>query len=122
MIPKYLYLYVSSSSTITIHYQNPNPTVINYSMHAHVFFSLPDVAFLVHALFLKIVFLSTLVYFQQLPNNNMWLFLSHLIFLCLFDLLGDCLELFLEICCLCLRLCSLLLECVYHLDYNFIVD
>jgi hypothetical protein len=52
----------------------------------------------------------------------MWLVPSHLTFVRFFDLLGDRLELFLELCCLCLHLHGLLLECVYYLDCNFITD
>jgi hypothetical protein len=65
---------------------------------------------------------SALACLQQAPNTDMWLIPSHLAFVCFLDLLGDCLELFLELCCLCLRLCSLLLECVHYLDCYFITD
>jgi hypothetical protein len=64
MIPRYLYLYVSVSSSITIHYKNPNPKIVRYSLHAHVLFFLPVVAFLMHDLFPKITFLFL---FVQLP-------------------------------------------------------
>jgi hypothetical protein len=65
MIPKYLYLYVFGSSSFTIHYQNPNPNVIRSSLHVHVMFFLPAVAFLVHAFFPKLVFLSSLSCLQH---------------------------------------------------------
>jgi len=120
MIPKYLYLYVSISSSIIIHYQNPNPTVVRSSLHARMLLFLPAVAFLVHAFFPKISFLSALACFQQVPNNNMWLVLSHLTQI--FDLPRDLLELLFELYFLCLCLHSILLECVHYLDYNFIID
>jgi hypothetical protein len=59
---------------------------------------------------------------QQAPNVDMWLIPSHLTLVRFFNLLGDRLELFPELCCLCLCLRSLLLECVHYLDCNFIID
>jgi len=91
-------------------------------MCAHVLLFLLVVAFLVHALFLKITFLSALACFQQTPNTNMWLIPSHLTFVSLVDLPGDFLELLPELCCLCLSLHSLLLECVYCLRCNLVTD
>jgi hypothetical protein len=38
------------------------------------------------------------------------------------DLLGDRLELFLELCCLCQHLRGLLLDCIHYLDCHFVVD
>jgi hypothetical protein len=120
MIPKYIYLYIYSSSTITIHYQKHNPNAIRSSLHARVMFFLPVVAFLVHAFFPKIAFLSALVCFQQVPSTDMWHVLRHL--KKIFDLPGDHLEHFLELCCLCFCMHSLLLECVHYLDCNYATD
>jgi hypothetical protein len=91
-------------------------------MHACMFFFLPTIAFLVYGFFAKITLLSTLVCFQQAPNTDMWLLLSHLSFVHFVGLPSDNLELFLELCYLCLRLRGLLLECVYCLGCNFITD
>jgi hypothetical protein len=65
---------------------------------------------------------SALAYLQQSPNTDMWLIPSHLAFVCFLDLLGDHLECFLELYYLCLRLRSILLECVHYLDYYFVTD
>jgi hypothetical protein len=51
----------------------------------------------------------------------MWLVPSHLT-LCFLNLLGDCVELFLERCFLCVHLRSLLLEYVHYLEINFVTD
>jgi hypothetical protein len=62
--------------------------------------------------FPKMPFFSTLASLQKAPKTDMCLVPSHLTLLCFLDLLGDRLELFLEICFLCMRLHSLLIECV----------
>jgi hypothetical protein len=95
------------------------------SLHARVLCFLLAVSFLMHAFFPQkcLAFpLWTLSYLQQPPNTNMWLIPIHLSSVCFLDLLGDHLELFPELCCLCLCLRSLLLECVHYLDCNFITD
>jgi hypothetical protein len=122
MRPRYLYVYVSISPSITMYCKNPNPSILRSSMHARVLLFLPAIASLVHSFFPKIAFLSTLASFQQAPNTDMFLVLSHLTFMCLIDLPGDLLELFPELCFLCLILRGLLLECVYCLHYNIIID
>jgi hypothetical protein len=119
--------------------QNPNPTIVRSSSHACVLFFLPVVSLLACACVVfpssgrfpcacflsqkRLAFLPRpLACLQQAHNTDMWLVLSHLSFVCFLDLLGDCLELFLELCYTCLRLHSLLLECVHYLECNFITD
>jgi hypothetical protein len=132
-------LYIFVSSSITIHYQNP--TDIRSSSHVCVVLPsrcrFPFARFLACAyvvfpsrccftlctLYLPmIILLSTLSCYQKAPNTDMWLIPIHLILLSFLDLLGDRLELFLELCCLCLRLCSLLLDSLHYLSYNFVAD
>jgi hypothetical protein len=84
-------------------------------MHACVLLFLLVVTFLVHAFLPKIPFLFNSFCFQQPPNIDMWLILSHLTPMCFIDLPCDCLELLHELCCLCLGLRGLLLKCVQYL-------
>jgi hypothetical protein len=93
MRPRYLYLYVSGSPSITMYCKNLNPNVVRSSMHACMLLFLPVVVFLVHAFLPKINFISSLSYFQQAPNTDIWLIPSHLTFVCFVDLPSDCLEL-----------------------------
>jgi hypothetical protein len=72
--------------------------------------------------FPKMLCFSSLAYLQQAPNIDMWLVPSHLTFVCFLDLPSDRLDLFLELCCLFLCLCSLLIKCVHYLGCNFIAD
>jgi hypothetical protein len=122
MIPRYLYLYVFVYSAITIHCKTLTLTSLGIPyMHAccspfqlSLSSSIPS--------FPQIAFLSALACFQHAPNTDMWLILSHLTFVHFIDLPGDRLELLLELCFLCLDLRDLLLECVYHVDYDFVTD
>jgi hypothetical protein len=129
--------------SFTIPYQNPNPIVVR-SSYACLLLFLPFVTSLVHVVLAcaHVVFPSSccfscacflsqkrhafplwpLAYLQKAPNTDMSLIPSHLIFVCLLNLLGDRLKLFLECCCLCLHVHSLLLECVHYLDCNFLND
>jgi hypothetical protein len=72
--------------------------------------------------FPKIAFLSDSAYFQQAPNTDMCLILSHLTLVGFIDLSCDHLELLCELCCLRLGLCSLLLKCVQYLHCNIVTD
>jgi hypothetical protein len=73
-------------------------------------------------IFTSTFLLSTSACCQQAPNTDMWLISSHLILLSFLGLLGDRLELFLELCCFCQCLCSLLLDGVHYLGFHFVID
>jgi hypothetical protein len=72
--------------------------------------------------FPKIAFPSSLACFQQAPNIDIWLVLSHLSPMCFVDLLDDHLELLHELPCLCLGVHNLFLECIPYLHCNILVD
>jgi hypothetical protein len=52
-----------------MYYKTPNPSIVRYSMHAHMLIFLPAIAFILHALLPKIAFLSDSTFFQHAVNG-----------------------------------------------------
>jgi hypothetical protein len=110
-----------------MHYKNPNPSVVRYSLHAHllllhVLLLLPTVFSSLHTSPPKITFLPGYACIQQAPNIDMWLILSHLNFVCFFNLSCKSLGLLYEFLCLHLSLRGLLSECIQCLHCNLFTD
>lgn len=70
----------------------------------------------------KIACLYDSAFFQQDPNTDMWLIPRHLTSVCFVDLSCDHLELLHELCCLCLVLRDLFLECIQYLHCDLIIE